>query len=284
MLHYSKVACILTNRQQKQQRTIAKDIVQFRQQYQQRSSQREYDLNDPERCKNTNPEDTQMIIPGLVGEDPNSKSRLQRQREQLRDWLIQQQMEHASQKQRQKTEEQNYDQFMVDVNNQALHLQSLEMEKRKAAVVATKDFNLTLSEEKHRQELERHMNDNPTESLNSMEGQLTGVDTSQSIVGIPEDKREVLELKEFQKQQIEEKRRQELSEKTQKCYYDRVRVDSARAAILIERQQAKLNKQLRKHLDGTNLKLAERRKELKPDIARGAINESFFSQFNTCSR
>lgn len=62
------------------------------------------------------------------------------------------------------------------------------------------------SEEKHRQELERHMNDNPTESLNSMEGQLTGVDTSQSIVGIPEDKREVLELKEFQKQQIEEKR------------------------------------------------------------------------------
>lgn len=104
MLHYSKVACILTNRQQKQQRTIAKDIVQFRQQYQQRSSQSEYDLNDPERCKNTNPEDTQMIIPGLVGEDPNSKSRLQRQREQLRDWLIQQQMEHASQKQRQKTE------------------------------------------------------------------------------------------------------------------------------------------------------------------------------------
>lgn len=118
------------------------------------------------------------------------------------------------------------------------------------------------SEEKHRQELERHMNNNPTESLNSMEGQLTGVDTSQSIVGIPEDKREVLELKEFQKQQIEEKRRQELSEKTQECYYDRVRVDSARAAILIERQQTKLNKQLRKHLDGTNLKLAERRKEL----------------------
>lgn len=43
--------------------------------------------------------------------------------------------------------------------------------------------------------------------------------------------------------------------------YDRVRLESARTALLLERQQARLNKQLRKHLDGTNIKLAESQRE-----------------------
>lgn len=115
-----------------------------------------------------------------------------------------------------------------------------------------------------------------------VEGALADLDTSQSTV--ENGSREMQELKEFQQKQIEEKRAQELSERNVEQYYDRVRVDSARTATLIERQKAKLNKQMRKQLDSTNLQLAETRKQLKPDISRGTINESFFTQFNTCSR
>lgn len=43
--------------------------------------------------------------------------------------------------------------------------------------------------------------------------------------------------------------------------HDRVRLDSARTALLLERQQARLNRQLRSDLDNDNVKLAEAQKQ-----------------------
>ncbi|XP_055011883.1 RIB43A-like with coiled-coils protein 2 [Boleophthalmus pectinirostris] len=264
MLHYQKVASILTHRQQKQQQQIAQDTVIFRQTYQQPSSRREFDLNDPDLLKNMSPEEAQMMIPGLPGEDPNCKDRQQRQREQLSHWLIQQQAEHK-----------NYDQFMVEVNNMALELQNLEMENRKAEVMATKDFNLAMKKKRRQQS-----KDKDTGVWDFMDGEINA-DSPQSIV--EKERKEILKLKEFQQQQMEEKK-QKLSEENEQRYYDSIRIDSARTATLIERQQAKLNKQMRKHLDSTNHMLAETRKQIKPAISKGAVTESFFTQFNTCSR
>uniref|UniRef100_A0A8C6SH29 RIB43A domain with coiled-coils 2 n=1 Tax=Neogobius melanostomus TaxID=47308 RepID=A0A8C6SH29_9GOBI len=266
-LYFSKVANILTNRQHKQQRETAQDIVRFRQQYQQPPDQREFDLNDSERYKNMSPEEAQMMIPGLAGEDPNSKDRQQRQREQLRDWLIQQQAERDGERHRQKMEGTTKPFYGQYFNNTALELQNLEMENRKATVIATKDYNLAMVRYKKQQ---RQEFSKTTEVLDFMDDPVTKDNSPQSIVDI--ERRETLKLKEFQKAQIEEKERNE------EHYYDRIRIDSARAATLIERQQAKLNKQMRKHLDSTNLMLAETRRQL------GAVSESFFSQFNTCSR
>ncbi|XP_055011632.1 RIB43A-like with coiled-coils protein 2 [Boleophthalmus pectinirostris] len=267
MLHYQKVASILTHRQQKQQQQIAKDMVIFRQTYQQPSSRREFDLNDPDLLKNMSPEEAQMMmIPGLPGEDPNCKDRQQRQREQLSHWLIQQQAERQGLRHKQEMEDKNYDQFMVEVNNMALELQNLEMENRKAEVMATKDFNLAMVKEKRRQQSKDKDTGTPPQSI------------------VEKERKEILKLKEFQQQQMEEKKRQKLSEENEQRYYDSIRIDSARTATLIERQQAKLNKQMRKHLDSTNHMLAETRKQIKPAISKGAVTESFFTQFNTCSR
>ncbi|KAJ0029639.1 hypothetical protein NQD34_004636, partial [Periophthalmus magnuspinnatus] len=277
MLHYQRAASILTHRQQKLQQQIAKDIVIFRQKYQQPPSRREYDLNDPECLKNMSPEEAQMMIPGLTGEDPNSKDRQQRQREQLQHWLIQQQAERQGQRHKQELEDKDYDRFTVEVNNMALELQNLEMENRKAKVIATKDFNLAMVKEKRREQSQ----DKDPGVWDFMDGEIK-VDSLQSIV--EKERKEILKLKEFQQQQIEEKKRQKLSDESEERDHSRVRIDSARTATLIERQQAKLNKQMRKHLDSTNLMLAETRKQLKPDISKGAVTESFFSQFNTCSR
>ncbi|XP_049429994.1 RIB43A-like with coiled-coils protein 2 [Epinephelus fuscoguttatus] len=279
MLHNSKVACLLHNRQEKEKRVMEKAIVNFRHQYQQPWTQREFDLNDPDRCRKTDPGDAQMILPGLVGEDPGSESRRQRQREQLREWLVQQQSERAAERQQQKLEEEQYDQSREDMDSKALQLQSIEMERRKAATIATKEYNLAMIEEKRRQEGEQ-MTSADVEPTLGMVG-VPGLCPSSDRRTPPESLQQVVQ---FQKHQIEERKRIELEKKQEEEQYDRVRLASARTALLIERQQARLNKQLRRHLDSTNVKLAETHKQQKPDIERGGIDNSFFSKFNTCSR
>ncbi|XP_071361559.1 RIB43A-like with coiled-coils protein 2 [Trachinotus anak] len=289
MQHNSKVACILHSREVKKKRAMEKAIVNYRHQNQQPWSQREYDLNEPDRCREPDKEVAQMMPPGLVGEDPESKNRLQRQREQLREWLIQQQSERAAERHQQKLEKQRYDQSRVEMDNKALQLQSLEMERRKAEAIATKEYNLAKTEEKHRQEHNR------ADNMNQLQGQLTSADVNPTlgVVGSSSlfpsnDRRASLEslqeVIQFQKYQIEERKRIELEKKQEEKLHDHVRLASARTAMLIERQQAKLNKQLRRHMDSTNMKLSEKRKQQKPDIERGCIDDSFFSKFNTSSR
>lgn len=56
--------------------------------------------------------------------------------------------------------------------------------------------------------------------------------------------------------------RTELERKQEEERYDRLRLDSARAALLMERQQARLNKQLRRNLDSVNVQLARAHKQL----------------------
>ncbi|XP_067445194.1 RIB43A-like with coiled-coils protein 2 [Thunnus thynnus] len=295
MLHNSKVACLLHSRQVKEKRAMEKDIVNYHHQYQQTWCEGEYDLNDPGRCRKTDQDEAQMMLPGLVGEDPDSSGRLQRQRQQLRGWLIQQQTERAAETHQQRLERQRYDQSRIDMDNKALQLQSMEMERRKAAAVATKECNLAMTEERRRQERECKDEDNRADTMNHLQGQLTCVDAEPSldVVGVPglcpsSDKRappeSLQQIIQFQKYQIEEKRRIELEKKKEEEQYDRVRLDSARTALLMERQQARLNKQLRRHLDGTNIKLAESQRQQKPDIERGYIDDSFFAKFNTSSR
>ncbi|XP_029952585.1 RIB43A-like with coiled-coils protein 2 [Salarias fasciatus] len=285
VLHNTRAACILHNRLEKEKRAAEKAIVTYRQQQQQPWHRREYDLNDSDRWKKTHQDDAQMILPGLVGEDPESQSRQQRQRQQLRDWLIQQQVERDAEKRQQELEEQRYNQSVEKMNSEALRLQNLETERKKAAAVATKDYNLAKIEEKRRHELENDKDENT-------QGKQMGSDPA-ACVGVPgmcpsSDRRAPPEsprqVTQFQKHQMEERRRAESERKQEEDHLDRVRLLSARTALLAERQQARLDKQLRRRLDSTNAQLARTHKQQKPDIEKGSIDESFFSQFNTCSR
>ncbi|KAM8752214.1 RIB43A-like with coiled-coils protein 2 [Acanthopagrus schlegelii] len=276
-LHNSKVASLLHRRQVKEKLAMEKDIVKFRHQYQQPWSQREYDLNDPDRCRKTELADAQMMPPGLVGEDPNSQNRRQRQREQLREWLIQQQSERAAERHHQKLEEQCYDQTRVEMDIKALQLQSIEMGRQKAAAIATKEYNLALIKEKGKQRQLQGVDDEPPISMMGAPGLCPSDDQRAT----QENLQQIIQ---FQKYQIEEKKRIKVEKKQEEELHDRVRVDSARTALLIERQQARLNKQLRRHLDSTNVQLAQKQKEPNPVIERGHIDDSFFSKFNTSSR
>lgn len=53
----------------------------------------------------------------------------------------------------------------------------------------------------------------------------------------------------------------ELEKKQEEEQHGRVRMASGRKALLIERQQARLSKQLRQHLDSVNVQLAQTHKQ-----------------------
>uniref|UniRef100_A0A668AEI0 RIB43A domain with coiled-coils 2 n=1 Tax=Myripristis murdjan TaxID=586833 RepID=A0A668AEI0_9TELE len=284
MLCDSKAACLLDSRQVKQARAVEKAISQYRRSFQQPSSRREFDLNDPERLRNTDAEGAQMMLPGLVGEDPDSKTRVQRQREQLRLWSLQQQRERAAARQQQRMDDQQYDQSRVSLDNKALQLEKIEQERRKAATLATTDYNLAMwaqMEDRQRQQKKHDDENNRADILNHLQEEQVGDEVRPilGVLGVPRlrpstDRRappeSLQQIQQFQQYQIEEKKHEH--EERQEC----LRVASARAALLLERQQTRLNKQLRRELDGTNTKLA--------DAQRQHFDDSFFSKFNTSSR
>lgn len=96
-----RAACVLDQRQKKEERLLNEAIVQFRQQFQQTSSRREFDLNDPQLLKK---QEGVKILPGLTGEDLSRNERQRKQQEQLRGWCIQQHQEREQTKQKLKQE------------------------------------------------------------------------------------------------------------------------------------------------------------------------------------
>uniref|UniRef100_A0A3Q2CEF2 RIB43A domain with coiled-coils 2 n=1 Tax=Cyprinodon variegatus TaxID=28743 RepID=A0A3Q2CEF2_CYPVA len=254
MQQYNKTACLIQRRQDKEKRKMEKAMATFWHQNQQPSNRCGFDLNDPDAT-------SQMVLANFVGEDPEQKNRQQRQREQLRAWLIQQQEEQEEDRQQQKLEELNHDQRRVEMDKEALKLQNLEMEKRKADSIAITTYNLGKV-----RYLQRRDED--------------CVPTAVGVLGLcPSDDRRpqpetLQQVTQFQQGQIEEKKREE-------DFYNNIRLDSARKALLMEWQQARMNKQLRRHLDSFNVQLAQTQKQRS---VAGNIEDSFFSNFNTCSR
>lgn len=100
-LQQNKVTRILQHRQEKEKRQMEESLVTYRFQNQHLQTRREFDLNDPDRLRKLDQRDAQMMLPGLVGEDRDSQGRRQRQQEQLRDWLLQQQTEREEERQQQ---------------------------------------------------------------------------------------------------------------------------------------------------------------------------------------
>uniref|UniRef100_A0A3Q3LU91 RIB43A domain with coiled-coils 2 n=1 Tax=Labrus bergylta TaxID=56723 RepID=A0A3Q3LU91_9LABR len=260
-----KVACLLHNRQMKGRQAVEKDIVSYRRQYQQPQRERENDLNDPD-CKDAETGEAQMMLQGLVGEDLDSESRRQRQKEQLRGWLMQQQSERASAQQQRKLEGRALTGVRVHTHEAQSHLLLSDVK------------------EERRQKADHKEEDDQASTTNHLQGELMCEDAPHTprimvLPGLcPSSDRRVPSESQQQVIQID------LEERNEEEQHERVRLDSARSALLLERQQARLNKQLRRHLDNTNLRLAETHKQQKPDIEKGCIDDSFFSQFNTCSR
>uniref|UniRef100_A0A8C8IKW0 RIB43A-like with coiled-coils protein 2 n=1 Tax=Oncorhynchus tshawytscha TaxID=74940 RepID=A0A8C8IKW0_ONCTS len=322
-----KAACLLDQCQLKDERLLQGAIEDFRLKFQQRWSRREYDLSNPDKIRGQ--EEIQML-PGLVGEDPDSQGRLKKQQEQLREWSFQQQHELATARHQQRQEgrlqpvlmldtdtltassqnnlcpyltiaEQQYDQDRVDLDDKALQLQTIEEERRRSVAFATKNFNLTKAAEnaeKRWKEWQQQEEDNRTDILNQLQGELLSESQEQgiSVLGLPRlspdsykglADEQLQHIINCQQKQIDEKRRIQAEQQQEELQQDRFRVASARTALLMERQQARINKQLRRTQDNTNAQLAEAHHEQTKYLEKVYTNipdDSYFSQFNTSSR
>uniref|UniRef100_A0A8C8JF17 RIB43A-like with coiled-coils protein 2 n=2 Tax=Oncorhynchus tshawytscha TaxID=74940 RepID=A0A8C8JF17_ONCTS len=290
-----KAACLLKQRQLKEERLLQGAIEDFWLNFQPRCSRREYDLNNPDKVMN---QDGIQMLPGLVGEDPDSQGRLKKQQEQLREWSVQQQYELATARHQQRLEEQQYDQDRVDLDIQALQLQKIEEERRRSAAMATKDFNLAKAAEnaeKQWKKGQQEKEDNRKDILNQLQGELLSKSQEQgiSVLGLPHlraDSCKGLTNKQLQhvidchQHRIEEKSAEQQKEE---LHHDRLCVTSARTALLLERRQARINKQLRRTLDSANAQLSEAHHEQKKyldNVYTNIPDDSYFSQFNTSSR
>ncbi|KAI4881272.1 hypothetical protein NFI96_033794 [Prochilodus magdalenae] len=264
LIRSDRTACILEQRQKEDQRLLDEAIVRFRHQFQQPASRREFDLNDPELLKK---QDGVRILSGLPGEDLASGDRTRRQREQLRDWFIQQQQELAQARELQKLEDQQYDRSRVALDNRALKLQRMEEDFKRATAIAVKEFNQALAAEvSERQERERRETEenNLVDVLNQLQGELLS-ENPQRVPGLRVRRdcykgltpQQLMHYTNYQQQQAEEKKRVRVRQQEEKLQQDRERLATARAALLQERRQARISKELRRALDNTNSQLAQ---------------------------
>ncbi|KAK9952246.1 hypothetical protein ABG768_018099 [Culter alburnus] len=298
LLCSDRVACVLEQRQKKDERLLNEAIVQFRQQFQQTTSRREFDLNDPELLKK---QEGVRILPGLTGEDLAQKDRLRKQQEQLRAWSLQQQEELERAKQQLQEKVHQYDQSRLSLDNRALELQKMEEQCKRATAIATKNFNLALAAEiTHRRLQEHHEEEenNQTDILNQLNGDLLMENPEQnvSVLGLSRLRRdyykgmspkELQQYTQYQLQQAEDRKSAVMKQREKELQEHHEHMASSRAALLLERQQARFNKELRRALDNTNAQLAQAhdaQKKQFEDLSTNIPDERYFSQFNTSSR
>ncbi|XP_061843752.2 RIB43A-like with coiled-coils protein 2 [Nerophis lumbriciformis] len=271
MLHNSKQAYLLQMKEEKEKHD--KEKTNFQDQYEQ--AIREWELSRD----NSQGEVEQMMPPGLAGEDPDYDSRVCRQREQLREWLLQQQKEQALEQERQKMEKLDDDKFRVHVDSVAVQLENAETERRKNKAIEMTKFNQSMAEERQRKE--REVKDNPLQGLQPTKVGVPGLFHVRDRRPNPESWQQ---MKKFWNLQVEEKMMSDLEEVNETRQHDDFCSNVTRAALILERQQERQRKQLRQQLDHSNSTAAEFERRNRPDIERGRIDETFFSYFNTCSR
>lgn len=99
MIQNDKILCILDERQKRDIQNQNKAVNEFRQQFQKPEMRREFDLYDPQALKkdvparlaDSDPQCTMSSLQKFMGEDLNKENRHKFQKEQTREWLLQQQ-------------------------------------------------------------------------------------------------------------------------------------------------------------------------------------------------
>lgn len=309
MKHNDKVMCILHDRERRDRKQLCRAINDFQQSFQKPETRREFDLSDPLALKKDLParvsdNDMRNTISGMqkfMGEDLNFHERKRFQQEQNREWSLQQHREWERARADHKLAEDFHAQTRLKFDETARDLQKLEGLTRKEVCAAVKEFNknqvMELAERK-RQEKQKEQEDNMTEITNLLHGDLLSENPQQAASSfgphrvVPDrwkgmSKEQLEEIRFTQKQQIQERLRLQEEECQHNMDWDRRRIQKARASLLQERQQQRLQRELRRALDCSNLSLAKEqhlRKKQMDEASTSQPTEDYFSQFNTRSR
>ncbi|NXE47517.1 RIBC2 protein, partial [Casuarius casuarius] len=310
MKQNDKIMCMLEERQKNDIRNINMAIGEFRKNFQKPETRREFDLSDPQALKKDTParlsdSDPRCTVSGLqkfMGEDLNYAQRMIFQKEQLREWSLQQQRDWKNTLADKKFSDDLYDKNRIELDQKAMELQRADEETRRAVCAAIKDFNrVQAAELAERKKLEKYqtMKDDMAEISNLLQGDLLSENPEQAASsfgrhrvmtdrwkGMNQD--QLMAIRYSQQQQILEKLRLKEEEHQRNAEWDRQRIQAARAESLLERHQQRRNQECRRTLDSINAVLSQEQKSknmyLKEEAYSNFPTAQYYAQFNTTSR
>ncbi|XP_068046550.1 RIB43A-like with coiled-coils protein 2 [Anomalospiza imberbis] len=305
-----KLMCLLEERQKNEIKDMNKALTEFQKNFQRPETRREFDLNDPQALKKDRParvsdDDPRCSISGMqkfMGEDLNYDQRMKFQKEQLREWSLQQQKDWKNALADQKLADDLFDKFRIELDRKIMEEQRKEEESRCAVCTAIKNFNrIQAAELDHKKELEKaqKIKDDMDEITCLLQGDFLSENPDQAIgpwgkhnmlvnrwKGMNQE--QLMAIREFQKEQALEKQRVREQERRRDAEWDRQRLQAARAQLLWERHQQRQNQVQRRDLDVVNAELSQEQKAkniyLKEQEYSNIPMDEFYAQFNTTTR
>ncbi|NXO67382.1 RIBC2 protein, partial [Phainopepla nitens] len=277
-----KLMCLLEERQKNEIRDLNKALTEFHKNFQRPETRREFDLNDPQALKKDRParvsdDDPRCTLSSMqkfVGEDLNHDQRIKFQKEQLREWSLQQQKDWKTALADQKMADDLYDKFRIELDRKIMEEEKKEEESRRAVCTATKTFNkIQVAELDHKNELEKaqKIKDDMDEITCLLQGDLLSENPDQAIGPCSKhpvlvdrwkgmNQEQLAAIRQFQKEQALEKERVREQERRREAEWDRQRLQAARAQLLWERRQQRQDQAQRRRLDDRNAELSQEQK------------------------
>ncbi|NXF09400.1 RIBC2 protein, partial [Smithornis capensis] len=309
MKRNDRLMCLLEERQKNEIKDMNKALKEFQKNCQGPETRREFDLYDPQALKKDRParvsdDDPRCTISGMqkfMGEDLKYEQRMKFQKEQLREWSLQQQKDWKTALADQKLADDLYDKYRVELDRKIMEQQQKEEESRRAVCTATKDFNrIQAAELAHNKELEKSqtLKENMNEITCLLQGDLLSENPQQAISpldnrvlvnrwkGMNQD--QLMAIRHAQKEQALENLRLREQERQRDAEWDRQRLQAARAQLLLEREQQRQDRERRRSLDCVNTELSQEQKAkniyLKEEEYSNIPTAQYYAQFNTTTR
>ncbi|XP_032545284.1 RIB43A-like with coiled-coils protein 2 [Chiroxiphia lanceolata] len=308
MKRNDRLMCLLEEQQKREIKDMNKALKEF-QKNQTPETRREFDLNDPQALKKDRPArvsdtDPRCTISGMqkfAGEDLNYEQRMKFQKEQLREWSLQQQKDWKTALADQKLADDLYDKYRVEVDRKILELQRQEEESRRAVCTATKDFNRIQADElAFKKELDKSqtLRDNMDEITFLLRGDFLSENPAQALSPLGDrvlvdrwkgmSPEQLMAIRHYQKEQAQENLRLKEQERQREAEWDRQRLQAARAQMLLEREQRRQRRERRRDLDFMNAELSQEQRAkniyLKEEAYSNIPTAQYYAQFNTTTR
>eukprot|EP00297_Palpitomonas_bilix_P006905 CAMPEP_0113868758 /NCGR_PEP_ID=MMETSP0780_2-20120614/1167_1 /TAXON_ID=652834 /ORGANISM="Palpitomonas bilix" /LENGTH=382 /DNA_ID=CAMNT_0000853877 /DNA_START=130 /DNA_END=1278 /DNA_ORIENTATION=- /assembly_acc=CAM_ASM_000599 len=292
-------------------RQFEKEVLQYRMNEQQASQRREYDLNDPNSLRNSEPirdgdDDPRLGVSSLQkfqGEDVEYARRLKEQQDIQREWILQQIEEQRQARIQEANEGSDFSQKTLATANRMMNAEAEFRQHLRDLQAETRDYNLDLARAKKQKEYEEKLKDleaskeeiNKTVNGSILNENLTA--TTKSMLGdhrkvpyaykglSPEEKQRVLEE---QYQQALENEAKKTMGKDEEKHFDLVNAAIRRNMLMQERDAERKRKDMKRELAETLKRQAQEKAErdnyLNKVVYTNKPDDSYFGQFGTTTR
>ncbi|GFS91811.1 RIB43A-like with coiled-coils protein 1 [Nephila pilipes] len=297
--------------QQKKEEIIAKNkkIEEYWKSEQRPEYRREFDLYDPNQKKKEHPpriSDNDFCpisgVQKLEGEDLDAKNRLKKQKNQVRDILLQQMQEKRMSNFKKDKEKHDWETMMLEQDCYAFQLAKEQAEKNKSVRTKFITENKNIALEKRDSVMRDKIADDiekKNDILFNIHSEFLSEDPSvaRSNLGpnrvVPDrwkgmSKKQLEEFHEGRKQQMMERQRRKEHENYEKAQWDEQLIQQENLSLLLEEEQKNREVERKKKLDSMNQQIAREQKceqeYLENVVYKNYVSKEYFDQFNTSSR